>query len=372
MDKKSGKYKNSVTHFFVWFIYIFINLSAVFVEDEDSFNLIYLGKYLNIISSYLFFASFFYLNIFFLNKFNIKAFWQYLILFFGLYAYYLLLYVVKFEIVLKYFINWPPDESYRVLIPDTFAYYCEYIAISYGYWYFKSSAQKEKELRISAQQLSINEQEKLTLQNNNLLLKEQNTQLEKENIQYQMDYLRAQINPHFLFNTINVMYAKILPINRQAANGLMDLSEVMRYSINDKYDADGKVTADVEDEQLEHLINLHQLRFDNKLHIQYNKSGDLTKFRIVPLVLVTILENAFKHGNLSNPADPLLVTMDASNGHLIFTTKNRIGPPVKSNNRGGLGMENIAKRLDFAHKNKFEFNFYKKENHYFVLLKIEE
>ncbi|AZA54535.1 sensor histidine kinase [Chryseobacterium sp. G0201] len=176
--------------------------------------------------------------------------------------------------------------------------------------------------------------------------------IEKEKHEAEYAFLRAQINPHFLNNTLNFFYAKSLPLSEKLADGIMTLSEIMRYSL--EVDKDDK-TALIDDEiaHIRNVITINQLRFNHKLQIDFQIHGETNSVRIIPLILITIVENILKHGDCDNKLNPVKVNLDVSakDGTINLKTYNRKkkGPKELSS---GIGMENIQKRLKH-HYGKF-------------------
>jgi len=192
---------------------------------------------------------------------------------------------------------------------------------------------------------------------NQKLLEQRTSRLEKEKMQADYLFLKAQINPHFLHNTLNFLYARSLPYSTELSEGILTLSEIMRYSLDKEEDADGKVLLTKEIEHMNNIIKIQQLRFGNALQVVFTIQGRPEGLRILPFVLITIVENAFKHGELKDPEHP--VTLDlciedtAVSGQgagkkLRFhcVNKKKTGPKELST---GIGLENTRKRLELAY-----------------------
>jgi LytS/YehU family sensor histidine kinase len=199
----------------------------------------------------------------------------------------------------------------------------------------------ERRLRNAEREISDAEKEILQLKNEKLIL--HNQKLEAE-----YNHLKAQINPHFLFNTLNTFYSNTARVLPETANGIMLLSDMMRYSLEAGAE-DGKVTLHEELKQLKNYIELMQLRYGRKLQIQGNILSDensstmaeIAHWRILPHLFITIAENAFKHGN---KREPFIINLNINGEQLYFTVKNNIAmdEPVAGT---GIGIRNLTNRL---------------------------
>jgi len=192
---------------------------------------------------------------------------------------------------------------------------------------------------------------------NQKVLEQRTSRLEKEKLQANYLFLKAQINPHFLHNTLNFLYARSLPYSTELSEGILTLSEIMRYSLDKEEDSDGKVLLTKEIEHMNNIIKIQQLRFGNALQVVFTIQGSPEGLRILPFILITIAENAFKHGELKDPEHPVTLdlcidpTAAPSGGvgkKLRFHCVNRkkTGPKELST---GIGLENTRKRLELAY-----------------------
>lgn len=190
-------------------------------------------------------------------------------------------------------------------------------------------------------------------------------QIEKQNlendlIQSENNFLRSQINPHFLFNTLNFIYndtRKKAPI---AADAIMNLAEMMRYALK-RPNASELVPLQEEVEQIEHLINLHKLRTSGIINLELDIKNDLFGVKFPPLILLTLVENMFKHGNLTLTNQTAVISIEKENSILTIRTINPINN-IQAKESTKVGMENIRKRLENSFKNNFEFTFNKDLN----------
>lgn len=186
------------------------------------------------------------------------------------------------------------------------------------------------------------------------VLEEQKMQLEVEKSQANFNFLKAQINPHFLHNTLNFLYAKSLPYSPELSEGILTLSEIMRYALSEGNTKDGKTLLKDEIEHLRNVIKINQLRFSNKLNVQLDVEGVVNGAQIIPFVLITLVENAFKHGDLKSTEYPIVIRIVVIGKKLYFYCRNKkkTGPKELST---GIGLDNIKKRLELAYGTHYDF-----------------
>jgi two-component system LytT family sensor kinase len=231
-----------------------------------------------------------------------------------------------------------------------------FILFSSGYYYLMNYLKQRKIIQDA-------EKEKLLM-----IIENQNAQAEL--IKSQHAHLKAQINPHFLFNTLSFIYASARKTAPRAAEAIITLSEMMRYSIQDNGE---KTFTDVmlEIEQVENLIKLHQIKSEHELNIIFEYDPELSEIQIIPLVLVTLVENIFKHGNLLDRARPALITINIAQQILFIETRNLIGGKASASSHN-IGLDNIKKRLRMVYGDKAFLQTKRDKNNYFhVLLSVE-
>jgi len=203
------------------------------------------------------------------------------------------------------------------------------------------------------------------------ILEAQKMQLEIEKSQANFNFLKAQINPHFLHNTLNFLYAKSLPYSPELSEGILTLSEIMRYALSEGNTKDGKVALSDEIEHVRNVIKINQLRFSNKLKVAFDVKGVVNGATIIPLVLITLVENAFKHGDLKSSEFPIDIQLNVENGTMHFYCRNRKknGPKELST---GIGLDNIKKRLDLAYGADYSLNIKDEAEFYTTELTINK
>jgi sensor histidine kinase YesM len=178
--------------------------------------------------------------------------------------------------------------------------------------------------------------------------------LEKENIKLELNFLKSQIHPHFFFNTLNNIYSLITDKDEVAADIIVRLSNLMRYSL---YESNtDKISLKRELEFISDYVELEKIRHKEHVAIHLNIQGNIVdELEIPPLILVTFVENAFKHGvNNSVDASFVQITINVKKTELLFSIKN--SKPLKlhaDNVEGGIGIMNVKRRLDLMYNNRY-------------------
>jgi hypothetical protein len=172
---------------------------------------------------------------------------------------------------------------------------------------------------------------------------------EEEKLHAELAYLKTQINPHFLFNTLNSIYAMALGNSGQTAAAILHLSAMMRYVLTDT--GREKVALKLEIAYLIDYIELQKTRFEGTLHVDLNVNGDPGDKQIVPLLLIPFVENAFKYG--VNPEEPSTITIriDIRDHELLLLVVNKkvAHQPQPITEPSGLGIKNTRERLQLLY-----------------------
>jgi sensor histidine kinase YesM len=187
------------------------------------------------------------------------------------------------------------------------------------------------------------------------ILEAQKLQLEMQISQANFNFLKAQINPHFLHNTLNFLYAKSLPYSSELSEGILTLSDIMRYALDQGNQKAGKAPLKDEVEHVYNVIKISQLRYSNQLKVNFEVSGILNGTLIIPFVLITLVENAFKHGDLKNPDYPIDIKLNVKGNQLYFYCRNKKNPGSVQQPSTGIGLANIKKRLELAYGDQYSF-----------------
>jgi two-component system LytT family sensor kinase len=177
-------------------------------------------------------------------------------------------------------------------------------------------------------------------------------ELENRYISVENAYLQNQISPHLLFNTLNFVYASVEEISEKAAKGIRYLSELMRYSLVSTGDQQ-KVPLAAEVKQIDNLVALTRLRFGDDLYLEFTRTGEITDQAVMPLLLVTLVENMLKHGDLGEQAFPAKLDLKIFPGSLQFVAANRKRPAAPYL-QSGIGLKNLEKRLENFYPGRYK------------------
>ena len=179
-------------------------------------------------------------------------------------------------------------------------------------------------------------------------------ELENQNLTSELAFLKSQINPHFLFNTLNNIHTLAYKKADGAPEAIMRLSELMRYML---YESDvERVPLKMELQHLRSFIGLQALRFKTADVVDLQVSGELDKHTIAPLLLLPLVENAFKHGYQLNRPGAIRIRLETGT-QLVFKVENDkppAGMAVNKDETGGIGLENIRRRLELIYGQRYE------------------
>lgn len=174
--------------------------------------------------------------------------------------------------------------------------------------------------------------------------------LENQRLTAELAFLKSQINPHFLFNSLNSIYSLAYQRSENTPGAILKLSEIMRYMLYESND--NKVALDKEVQYLQNYIDLQKIRFGNNAFIDFKIEGEVGDQPIVPLLLIAFIENAFKHGVANDPQWAIKLHISVEREKLFFFIQNK----KHSNNRdasGGIGLNNVRRRLDLLYPGKY-------------------
>lgn len=193
--------------------------------------------------------------------------------------------------------------------------------------------------------------------------------IKQEKTEAELSYLKAQINPHFLFNTLNSVYALALNNSPQTADAVVKLSGMMRYVLT--YSQLEFVSLDKEIKYISDYIDLQKLRISSNVTLSYEVNGDLEGLRIAPLLLIPFVENAFKHGVNAEDASTIEIKISVYRNVLNFNIKNNIvRQAFNKEDESGIGSENTRLRLNMIYPQKHLLNIEESENVFSISLQI--
>lgn len=190
----------------------------------------------------------------------------------------------------------------------------------------------------------------------------ENAEILQKQTEYKYAFLRAQINPHFLFNTLNALYSQALPKDTAVAENILKLSEMMRYSLDDIGSENEKVTLREELNYLQKLIDFQKLRFGGNFLVNYRETGAHFDHQILKMSLVSIVENAVKYADVSS--FPIKISVESSENSVSFICENRKKKTVSEIPSHQLGMKNLYERLDFYFKKHYSLTIREDEENY--------
>lgn len=194
--------------------------------------------------------------------------------------------------------------------------------------------------------------------------------LKTQSLTSELAMLRSQINPHFLFNTLNNIDSLVSIDPDKASNSIIKLSEIMRYML---YDANADfVPLDKEIEYLESFISLQLLRLKNQDFVNFTIDGEIKNKKIPPMLIIPFVENAFKHGQKNVKAPGVIINIKISETIYTFEIVNytSTAEATEKDGVGGIGLQNMQRRLDLLYKDKYELDINTNDGKYSVLLKL--
>ena len=195
-------------------------------------------------------------------------------------------------------------------------------------------------------------------------------ELENQKLQAELSFLKLQVNPHFLFNALNNIYSlAVMEKSKKTGDSIMKLSELMRYVLYEKEDAENKVSLNKEIRHINSYIDLEKLRHPGDIYINFSIEGETNDKRIVPLLLFPLIENACKHGILTDPQKPVNIQLNVNAYHLNFSIENFSNGYLKDE-VGGIGLPNVQKRLELIYGKNYTLDVKKSEGKFLVNLQL--
>lgn len=191
-------------------------------------------------------------------------------------------------------------------------------------------------------------------------------EVEKEKFTAEMGMLKAQINPHFFFNTLNSIYALTLERSEKSPAVVLRLAELMRYMLYET--GASKVLLKQEIAHLENYIGIEQMRFEDRLDLSFQYSGDITGKMIAPLLLLPFIENAFKHG-LGETSGWITIDLKVTGNVLFLIVENSFRANLATGS-AGMGLNNAKRRLELSYPGSYQLQTKQNEDLYSVSLTI--
>lgn len=196
-------------------------------------------------------------------------------------------------------------------------------------------------------------------------------ELEKEKIANELKFLKAQINPHFLFNTLNNLYSYVVNQSPKAPDMIMQLSGILDYVLYKSQKESVSLSEEVA--TIEHFLKLEQIRYGDRLAVEYKTEGNMSA-PISPLILLSIVENAFKHG-VSGDIDTPKIVIDIKNDEQqiyckVWNTKTKYQGEINDTYKEGIGLSNIKRQLNLVYPDKHELIIEDKQDSFSIRLTV--
>jgi two-component system LytT family sensor kinase len=199
---------------------------------------------------------------------------------------------------------------------------------------------------------------------------QRNKEIANEKLKAELSFLKAQINPHFLFNTLNNIYALASAQSEHTAAAVMKLSSIMRYVLTEA--RNDLVPLEKEIQFTTHYIELQKMRLTDKTIIEFTVEGDPLGRQIAPLLLLPFVENAFKYGISTRERSPISILLEIKRDYLYFSICNHkhLNTMLRVSDTTGIGISNTRRRLDLFYEDRYALDIQDKTNEFSVKLKI--
>ncbi|WP_433765866.1 sensor histidine kinase [Flavobacterium ginsenosidimutans] len=195
----------------------------------------------------------------------------------------------------------------------------------------------------------------------------QNQELLLENKKAEFQMLKAQISPHFLFNTLNSFYSQLVLKEDEMADDILVLSDLLRYVITETDKDEAILSKEIQ--FIQNYIHLQKKRFEDQLYLDFSVEGEYSNERILSSALIHFVENVFKHGKLNDGKEKALISIQIKDGFLKISTFN-YNVNGENYSSTGIGFENLTKRLEYMYKDQFVLEKTEENNTFKTYLKI--
>jgi len=192
-------------------------------------------------------------------------------------------------------------------------------------------------------------------------------EMEKQQLISELSFLKSQVNPHFLFNSLNGIYALAIKKSDKTPDAVLQLSDLMRYML---YESDREeVELGKEVEYLKNYIQLQRLRMPSGAQVSFETTGDISGKMIAPMLFIPFIENAFKHGVDADGAT-IQIKVQVKGNILTFDMMNRISQAKSKDTSSGIGLVNVRKRLNLLYSNRYKLEYKKSNGNFVVYLQL--
>ncbi len=342
--------KPSIRNFFITLFIWYIGIIAYYYIGNSNFTLL---KALAFYSKYSWpnFILFYTISIWVIPKFFLLKKYKSTIL--------ITLFLLAFFIIVKYFNN-------IIQNPKMYSFY---LSTSKGLILQKSSYTKIISLELIRGLEFISIAFTYRFMFDWLIIENIKRRIENDKLNSELTLLRYQLNPHFLFNTINDIYYLALIKSEKTADAMLKLSDLLRYIL---YEKEEWTPLKKEIQYLNEFIDLHQIRFpDDIIKLNIENIELIQDQEIPPMLLSTFLENAFKHGMPGTNENPIKIKIEILSSGLTYTVKNLINKNIIKDRSSGIGLLNLEKRLNLLFPNKHKLIYSSQDEHFIAKLEIQ-
>jgi sensor histidine kinase YesM len=196
---------------------------------------------------------------------------------------------------------------------------------------------------------------------------QRNREIETEQLRTELSFLHMQINPHFLFNSLNTIYGLSIKKSDNAPKAVLKLSQLLRYMIEEN--GQSKVPVEQEVTYLNNYIELQKMRSSASLSVHFEVKGDTTMTMIAPMLLLPFVENAFKYGLSNSAPSPIDILLSVAKDSIIFTVTNKKFDYLERHS-SGIGIPNVQRRLELLYPGSYELDIRDLSDTYSLSLKI--
>jgi LytS/YehU family sensor histidine kinase len=199
----------------------------------------------------------------------------------------------------------------------------------------------------------------------------QNKELEKQNLQSELALLKNQINPHFLFNTLNNIDSLIKTNPNHASQSLIELSDMMRYMLYETKPE--RVPLQNELAHIENYMKLQKLQYANTQLVEYSVSGNPGEIKVAPMLFIPFIENAFKHCTDKEKIHAIRFSFEISPKQIVFQSSNISDDKhlISKDSSNGIGLETVKRRLEILYPNRYSLQIDKKNDLFCISLSID-
>ncbi len=202
-------------------------------------------------------------------------------------------------------------------------------------------------------------------------------EMEKKHLVGELNQLKAQLQPHFLFNTLNNLYTLSLEKSSKTSEGIAKIADLLRSVLYECNDAEIELEKEIS--LITNFIELERMRYGERLILDFDVIGNIKNYKIAPMLLFTFVENCFKHGSSKDPGKPWIkIEVTANDGVMVFNASNSKPPDSKNKSarkaviKEGIGLSNVKKRLKLLYSGRYQLKFKDSPETFAVALRIQK